>query len=125
MTLLVRLLAAPAWLRWALAAIALLILAALLWTLWLRSHDAKVIDTHEAAISSDVAKATNAANDTANINDAKRQADNAAASQQTKDAMSHAEETHPEAAHAPSGPVTRASLDSLRNRASKAGAAAK
>ena len=106
----------PAWVWYIVAAVALVVAAMLAWNHWLNKHDTAVVAKHEATISDQVSQATQAANDTANANDAKRQAENAAASQQTKDTIAHAEEKDPEAAKAAAGPIARAAVDSLRNR---------
>lgn len=94
---------------------AVLLLALCAW-LWLRSHDAKVIDTHEAGITEQVTTATTAANDAANANDTKRQADNARADEQLRGTIDAAAKDHPEEVRRPAGPAVSGTLDRLRER---------
>jgi hypothetical protein len=96
------------------------LVAALL--LWLHFHDRGVIDRHEAKIEARVTAATQAANDTANANDTRRQVEDAKAAVLTEEAIRHAEAEHPAEARAPAGPAARAAVDSLRRRAAPTGA---
>lgn len=92
--------------------------------LWLRTHDAKVIERHEAPIAKQITEATTAANDRANANDAARQAENARADEQLRGAIRDEQSSNPEAARASAGPVTSRAIDELRRRQAKAGAPA-
>jgi hypothetical protein len=92
-------------------------LCALLWTCWLRSHDAEVIDTHEAGISEQVTTATTAANDVATANDAERRANDARVDESLRKAIADAEKANPVEVRHDAGPATRATLERLRQRA--------
>lgn len=99
------------------AIIALTALCGLLWTCWLNKHDDTVIEQHEAGIEKQIGEATNAANEAANANDTKRQADNARADEQLRGAISDAEAKHPDEVRRDAGPATRDVLGKLRQRA--------
>lgn len=95
-------------------------LLGLAWAIWLHRHDRSVLDRHEAAIAGQVTAATQAANDTANANDARRQVEDARAAVLTEEAIRHAQEDHPAEATAAAGPVSRAAVEQLRRRAAAA-----
>lgn len=50
--------ALPSAVRWIIAGVALAIVLAIAWAIWLHTHDAKVIDQHEAAINQAAAPAS-------------------------------------------------------------------
>jgi len=91
-------------------------LLGLLWTLWLHRHDRAVVERHEAKIEARVTAATQAANDTANANDTRRQVEDAKAAVLTEEAIRHAEAEHAAEVRLPAGPAARVAADSLRNR---------
>ena len=99
------------------------IVAALL--LWLHFHDRGVIDRHERHIEARVTAATQAANDTANANDTRRQVEDAKAAVLTEEAIRHAQEDHPAEVRLPAGPAARAVSEQLRNRAAATGASSR
>jgi len=113
--------ALPRWAWSAVAALGLLITAAL----WLHFHDRQVIDQHEAKIGAQVSAATEAANETANANDTRRQVENAKAAILTEEALRRAQEEHPAEVRQPSGPAVRAVAEQLRKRAAASGAPAR
>lgn len=111
------LVALPMEIKAALAILAGVIVGGIAAALWLRAHDRRVINDHEAAISAQVGAATQAANDVANANDAARQVEDAKAAVLTEEALRHAQEEHPEEVRRASGPAVRAVTDQLRKRA--------
>lgn len=96
--------------------IAVAALCGLLWTCWIRSHDAAVIEDHEAGITAKVTEATTAADNAANANDAKLGAENARADEQLRSTIDAAEKANPEAVRRDAGPATRDVLGKLRER---------
>ncbi len=84
--------------------------------IWLHIHDRKVIDRHEAGIEKRVGEATDAANEKADANDTKRQADNARADEQLRGAIDDAKAKHPDEVGRPAGPAVTGTLDRLRHR---------
>ena len=66
-------------LGYAAAVIGAAVLLGLCWAIWLHHHDRGVIGRHEAVIEARVTAATQAANDTANANDTRRQVEDARA----------------------------------------------
>lgn len=122
-------LAAPQRVRRVLTYVGLAVLAVGLlwgaWRLWLSDHDADVVDTHEAGIAKRVTTATEAANATANANDAVRQSENTRADEQLRGAITDAQTDHPDETRRPAGPAVSGTLDRLRRRQAETGAPAR
>lgn len=79
-------------------------------------YDRAVEHRYEAKVAAQVTKATDAANDAANTNDAKRHTENARADEQLRSTIDAAAKDHPEAARSSAGPVTTGVLGKLRER---------
>lgn len=105
--------------------VAVIALLGLLWAIWLHNHDASVIERHEEKITDQVDAATEAANATANANDAVRQSENARADEQLRGAITDAQTQHPDETRRPAGPAVSGTLDRLRARQTEAGTPAR
>lgn len=105
----------PAPLRKAVAYIALAVALIACAAIAKHFYDNAVEARYEAKVQAQVTKATEAASNTANINDADRQADNARADQSTREAINHVD---PVQARRPAGAAVNAAADSLRTRKS-------
>lgn len=118
------LLALPRPIRAAIAGLAAAIALGIAAALWVHFHDKSVVRQHETEVSAQVGAATDAANETANANDARRQLENAKAEVLTQEALRHAENEHPAEVRRPAGPAVRAVADQLRRRTGETGAPA-
>lgn len=98
-----------------LGASAVLLLALCVWT-WLRAHDGRVIEAHEAPIAAEVAAKTKAATDRANEADAERRANDARADEQLMEVIRDATEKHPAEVRHDAGPAVVGVLGKLRER---------
>lgn len=117
-------LAASQRVRVGLACVGLALFAIIAVRVWLHNHDASVIERHEEKITKQVDAATDAANATANANDAVRQVKNARADAQLRGAITDAQAEHPEETRRAAGPAVSGTLDRLRERQAAARAAA-
>ena len=106
----------PAWLRNLIGGALALGLAVLVFLWWLDGVKDKAVDADRAEAAAAVAIKSQAATDLANERDAVRQLDNAIKSERTSQAIASAAAVDPVAAAKPAGAVTRAAVDSLRNR---------
>ena len=106
----------PAWLRNLIGGALALGLAVLVFLWWLDGVKDKAVDADRAEAAAAVAIKSQAATDLANERDAVRQLDNAIKSERTSQAIASAEASDPVAAAKPAGAVTRAAVDSLRER---------
>ena len=106
----------PAWLRNLIGGALALGLAVLVFLWWLDGVKDKAVDADRAEAAAAVAIKSQAATDLANERDAVRQLDNAIKSERTSQAIASAEASDPVAAAKPAGAVTRAAVDSLRDR---------
>ena len=96
---------------------ALALLAALA-GLWLHFHDRRVVAKHEAAITAAVARATTAAETSANANEAVRATERVRAAQDNQGAIDDAERTHPAEVRAAAGPAVNGVAERLRQHGS-------
>ena len=106
----------PAWLRNLIGGALALGLAVLVFLWWLDGVKDKAVDADRAEAAAAVAIKSQAATDLANERDAVRQLDNAIKSERTSQAIASAAAVDPVAAAKPAGAVTRAAVDSLRDR---------
>mgnify|MGYP003528112325 len=106
----------PAWLRNLIGGALALGLAVLVFLWWLDGVKDKAVDADRAEAAAAVAIKSQAATDLANERDAVRQLDNAIKSERTSQAIASAAAVDPVAAAKPAGAVTRAAVDSLRER---------
>lgn len=111
-----RFLALPAGIRNLIGGALALGLAVLAFLLWLDHYGDKRVEADRAEQAAAVAIKSQAATDLANQNDAVRQLDNAIKSERTAQAIASAAAVDPVAAAKPAGAVTRAAVESLRNR---------
>ena len=106
----------PAWLRNLISGALAIALAALAFLWWLDRHTDAAVEADRKEQAAAVAIKSQAATDLANERDAVRQLDNAIKSERTSQAIASAAAVDPVAAAKPAGAVTRAAVDSLRDR---------
>ena len=111
-----RFLALPAGIRNLIGGALALGLAVLAFLWWLDRHTDAAVEADRAEQAAAVAIKSQAATDLANERDAVRQLDNAIKSERTTQAIASAAAVDPVAAAKPAGAVTRAAVDSLRDR---------
>lgn len=97
---------------------AIFALCALLAAIWLHFHDRAVVREHEAGVTAAVSAATSSAEAVANTNDQARALERAAADQDLRKAIDHAETTDPERVRAAAGPAVNAVAERLRRQRS-------
>lgn len=98
------------------AGVLVLSLCGLVWALWLRSHDRKVIADYEAPIAAAITQATERANEAANAADTARQIDNARRDESLRGAIAEASRAAPGDVSKPAGPAVNAVAKRLRER---------
>lgn len=109
-------LALPRWLRAVIIAAALAIPLIIAASLYVSHREDAAVAAHERDITADVAERVSNGFAAADAEMLNRQAADEIAAQATEDAIHDAEERHPQDAKAAAGPVSRAAIDSLRQR---------